>query len=150
MAEGGYDPVADVLFNRIEAHGYFLEYDTPRGTTWGLVETNYFLPGTFREVTVVGSELTAVCDYNLSHHKIKTFANKHIHQGDHFKAEEGALHQIECAPEEPLLAELRAFMESVQTRKPPRIDGWDGYHSVRVLEAAMESVKTGQTVRLSS
>ena len=30
MAEGGYDPVADVLFNRIEAHGYFLEYDTPR------------------------------------------------------------------------------------------------------------------------
>ena len=30
MAEGGYDPVAEVLFNRIEAHGYFLEYDTPR------------------------------------------------------------------------------------------------------------------------
>ena len=30
MAEGGYDPVADVLFNRINVHGYFLEYDTPR------------------------------------------------------------------------------------------------------------------------
>jgi 5-methyltetrahydropteroyltriglutamate--homocysteine methyltransferase len=30
MAEGGYDPVADVLFNRIDVHGYFLEYDTPR------------------------------------------------------------------------------------------------------------------------
>ena len=29
-AEGGYDPVADVLFNRIDVHGYFLEYDTPR------------------------------------------------------------------------------------------------------------------------
>jgi 5-methyltetrahydropteroyltriglutamate--homocysteine methyltransferase len=30
MAEGGYDPVADVLFNRIDVHGYFLEYDTAR------------------------------------------------------------------------------------------------------------------------
>ena len=29
-AEGGYDPVADVLFNQINVHGYFLEYDTPR------------------------------------------------------------------------------------------------------------------------
>lgn len=30
MAEGGYDPVADVLFNAIDVHGYFLEYDTER------------------------------------------------------------------------------------------------------------------------
>ncbi len=29
-AEGGYDPVADVLFNRINVDGYFLEYDTQR------------------------------------------------------------------------------------------------------------------------
>ena len=30
MAEGGYDPVADVLFNAIDVHGYFLEYDSER------------------------------------------------------------------------------------------------------------------------
>ena len=29
-AEGGYDPVADVLFNQVNARAYFLEYDTPR------------------------------------------------------------------------------------------------------------------------
>ncbi len=29
-AQGGYDPVADVLFNRVDVHGYFLEYDTER------------------------------------------------------------------------------------------------------------------------
>jgi 5-methyltetrahydropteroyltriglutamate--homocysteine methyltransferase len=29
-AEGGYDPVADVLFNQINVDGYFLEYDTYR------------------------------------------------------------------------------------------------------------------------
>jgi len=125
-----------------------LEYETAGGTAWGLVETNYFLPGKFREVTVIGSELTAVCDYNVSQYKIKTFANRHVLHGTEFKAEEGALHQIECAPEEPLLAELRSFVESVQTRKPSRADGWAGYDSVRVLEAAMESVKTGRTVEL--
>jgi 5-methyltetrahydropteroyltriglutamate--homocysteine methyltransferase len=30
MAEGGYDPVADVLFNRLNADVYCLEYDTAR------------------------------------------------------------------------------------------------------------------------
>jgi 5-methyltetrahydropteroyltriglutamate--homocysteine methyltransferase len=30
MAEGGYDPVADVLFNAIDVDGYFLEYDSDR------------------------------------------------------------------------------------------------------------------------
>lgn len=30
MAEGGYEPVADVLFNRLNADIYCLEYDTPR------------------------------------------------------------------------------------------------------------------------
>ena len=30
MADGGYEPVADRLFNRLNVDGFFLEYDTPR------------------------------------------------------------------------------------------------------------------------
>jgi 5-methyltetrahydropteroyltriglutamate--homocysteine methyltransferase len=30
VAEGGYEPVAEVLFNEVNATGYFLEYDTER------------------------------------------------------------------------------------------------------------------------
>ena len=126
-----------------------LEYQTKAGTTWGTIETNYFLPGKFREVTVIGSELSAFCDFNVAQYKIKTFANRHVKEGNDFKAVEGALHQVESPPEEPLLAELRAFVESVQSRKAPRADGWSGFDSVRVLEAAMESQRTGQTVKLS-
>ena len=33
-AAGGYDPVADVLFNQIDVDGYFLEYDTERAGTF--------------------------------------------------------------------------------------------------------------------
>ena len=29
-AEGGYEPVAEVLFNELAVDGYFLEYDDPR------------------------------------------------------------------------------------------------------------------------
>ena len=30
MGSGGYEPVAEVLFDRIKVHGYFMEYDTDR------------------------------------------------------------------------------------------------------------------------
>src|SRR6266581_7775097 len=125
-----------------------LEYQNDHGTTWATIETNYFLPGKFREVTVIGSELSAVCDYNVAQYKIKTFANRHVREGDDVEAVEGALHQIESPPEEPLLAELRAFVDSVQTRAAPRAGGWDGVQLLRVLEAAMESARTGQRVDL--
>src|SRR5919199_5984885 len=35
MAEGGYEPIADVLFNAIQVDAYFLEYDTPRAVDFG-------------------------------------------------------------------------------------------------------------------
>ena len=41
MAEGGYDPVAEVLFNEIEVDGYFMEYDSARA---GGFEPLRFLP----------------------------------------------------------------------------------------------------------
>ncbi|HTV30028.1 MAG TPA: 5-methyltetrahydropteroyltriglutamate--homocysteine S-methyltransferase, partial [Xanthobacteraceae bacterium] len=30
IAEGGYEPIAELLFNQIGVDGYFLEYDSPR------------------------------------------------------------------------------------------------------------------------
>jgi 5-methyltetrahydropteroyltriglutamate--homocysteine methyltransferase len=47
VAEGGYDPVAEVLFNRINVEGYFLEYDTARA---GGFEPLRFLPNGKRAV----------------------------------------------------------------------------------------------------
>ncbi|HEX4646308.1 MAG TPA: Gfo/Idh/MocA family oxidoreductase [Verrucomicrobiae bacterium] len=127
-----------------------LEYETAGGVVWGVVETNYYLPGKFRELTVIGSDLTAACDLNAAENKIKTFANRHVREGNEFKAVEGAPQAIETKIEEPLRAELQAFVNSISTRKPPLADGRAGYDSVRVLEAAMESAKTGGTVEVKS
>jgi len=125
-----------------------MEYETRSGKTWATVENDYFIPGKFREVIVCGDKLSAVCDYNVAQYKIKTYENKHVRDGNNFKATEGVVTQIETPPEEPLLAELRAFVDSVQTRKTPRADGRAGYDSVRVMNAALESAKTGKAVEL--
>jgi predicted dehydrogenase len=126
-----------------------LEYETPHGKTWATVETEYFIPGKFREVIVCGDKLSAVCDYNVAQYKIKTYANTHAPAGGKdFKVNEGVVTQIETPPEEPLLAELRAFVDSIKTRATPRADAWSGYNAVRVLNAALESVKSGKAVEL--
>ena len=125
-----------------------LEYETPLGHTWATVENDYFYPGKFREVIVVGEKCSAVCDYNVAQYKIKLHENHHVREGDDFKGVEGVVRQIECPPEEPLLAELRAFVKSAQTRQKPLADGWAGYDAVRVLDAALESARSGQTVKL--
>jgi len=41
IAEGGYEPVAETLFNAIDVDGYFLEYDTERAGGFGPL---HFLP----------------------------------------------------------------------------------------------------------
>ncbi len=41
VATGGYEPVAEVLFNTIKAHGYFMEYDSDRA---GSFEPLRFVP----------------------------------------------------------------------------------------------------------
>jgi predicted dehydrogenase len=125
-----------------------LEYETAAGRTWGLVENDYFYPGKFREVIVAGEKCSAVCDYNAAQYKIKVHENRHAREGNDFKAVEGAVSQIECAPEEPLLAELRAFVKSAQTREKPLADGWAGHEAVRVVDAALQSARSGQRVEL--
>jgi predicted dehydrogenase len=112
------------------------------------VHTGYHSPGKFRTVEVLGDALSAVCDYNVAQYKIKTFANCHTVIGKDAKAEEGVVHQLEFPPEEPLLAELRAFIDCVENRAVPRADGRAGCESVRVIEAALESVRTRKTITL--
>jgi predicted dehydrogenase len=125
-----------------------LEYETPLGHTWATVENDYFYPGKFREIIIVGEKCSAVCDYNVAQYKIKLYENRHVREGDDFKGVEGVVTQIESPTEEPLLAELRAFLKSIQTRQRPLADGWAGYDAVRVLDAALESARCGQAVKL--
>jgi UDP-2-acetamido-3-amino-2,3-dideoxy-glucuronate N-acetyltransferase len=127
-----------------------LEYDRGDGSTIrATVEAGYHAPGKVREVMIIGDESSAVCDYNVAQYKIKIFENRHIANGSCIEASEGAVHQLEFPPEEPLRAELAAFIDSIEKRSRPLVDGWAGFEAIRVVEAALESARTGVWIKIA-
>jgi predicted dehydrogenase len=127
-----------------------LEYEHEGHSVLAMVEAGYHTPGKMREVIVTGEKLSAICDYNVAQYKIKTFENRHVVEGSEINASEGAVHQLEVPPEEPLRAELVAFVDSMETRDRPLADGHAGFEAVRVVEAALESARTGQWIDITS
>ena len=124
-----------------------LEYERDGGAPiLATIEAGYHLPGKVRELTIVGKDSSVICDYNVAQYKIKTFENRHVRDGLEIKAKEGAMHQLEFPPEEPLRAELAAFLHAIETRRAPLVDGTDGMEAVRVVEAALESARTGKWI----
>src|SRR5260370_31774831 len=119
-----------------------LEYGRGDGSAVrGTVEAGYHAPGKVREVSIMGDESSAVCDYNVAQYKIKTFENRHIADGSSIEASEGAVNQLEFPPEEPLRAELAAFIDSIERRSPPLVDGWAGFEAIRAVEVALEPAR---------
>ena len=49
--------------------------------------------------------------------------------------------KLECAIEEPLHAELRAFLDAVRTRKPPAVDGAAGRRALALADRVMASIQ---------
>jgi UDP-N-acetylglucosamine 3-dehydrogenase len=127
-----------------------MDYDSDAGLTWAKVEAGYHTPGKFREIWVIGTQLSAFCDYNISPREIYLYDNKYVKDGSSFNALEGSMRQLRLPTEEPLLTELRLFLNSVQTGIQPLAGGREGYESVRVLEAAMESAKRGGSIELKN
>jgi predicted dehydrogenase len=127
-----------------------LEYDNADGrSVLATVEAGYHAPGKVREVTIAGTDASAVCDYNVAQYKIKTFENRHVANGGEIRALEGTVQQLEFPPEEPLRAELASFIDSIENRTPPLVDGWAGFQAVRVVEAALESARAGTWIHIS-
>jgi 5-methyltetrahydropteroyltriglutamate--homocysteine methyltransferase len=59
MAAGGYDPIADVLFNQTDVAAFFLEYDTERAGTFAPLR---YLPKGKRAVLGLMSTKTAALE----------------------------------------------------------------------------------------
>ena len=128
-----------------------LEYGGANNSSiFATVEAGYHLPGKDRELTIVGTNASAVCDYNVAQYKIKTFENRHICKDGLITAVEGSMHQLEFPPEEPLRTELTAFIDAIQKRSASPVDAWSGFHAVRVVEAALQSAQTGRWVEVSA
>jgi len=58
VAEGGYDPVAEVLFNELAVDGYFLEFDSPRAGNF--TPLRYLPPGKRLNLGLVTTKVGAL------------------------------------------------------------------------------------------
>jgi UDP-N-acetylglucosamine 3-dehydrogenase len=135
----------DVLGRGMDDNSWlWLDY----GNVFATIEVGYFSPLKKREVLVVGSKKSVVIDYTVQQDKIKIYANHHEMDKGEWKAIEGDVHTTEFDPEEPLLIELRAFLESMKTRQRPLADGRSGIDSVRVVNALLDSYKQGAAIKL--
>ncbi len=130
-----------------------LATDRPRGECLGVLatlEAGYHVPDKVREVMVLGTEMSATCDFTKLHDQIVCVNNRHLRTRDGFEALDGNLVKVTTDQSEPLLAEWRAFLDSIVTRKQPLVDGWAGYDAVRVVEGAMKSARDGLAVNLGA
>ncbi len=112
------------------------------------VRANYFRPHKKREVVIIGSEATLECDFSSSQDKIKIYKNTHIRNKNTWVATQGEVITQEIMQAEPLVLELKSFIDCVKTREKPLAGGWDGYNVVKIIEAAYESSKSGGIIDL--
>lgn len=125
-----------------------MDYLSGGAMTWAKLQAGYHSPGKCREIKIIGTKRSAVCDFNSSPREIKFYENEYMKEGNSFNVLEGEAQLIRIQADEPLWIELKAFLDSVQTRLPPLANGLDGYESVRVLEAVFESSRLGKSIGL--
>lgn len=99
----------------------------------GIIETNWLTPHMIRKLDIVGFDRVAYLDY------IEQTIS--IHGKD-------MVEDIKLKKEEPLVRELRHFVNVIRNGEKEFITGEDGIHVLRIALAATESYKTGNVVKL--
>ena len=133
------DGVEDVVFLTIQFPDKVMAH----------IHVSWLDPHKIRKFTIVGSKEMVVFDDVESSEKIRVYDKGVDYKGSYDSYGElltlriGDIHIPKVAMKEPLKIECQTFIESVQTRKPPRTDGHDGLRVLRVLDAAQKSLDGG-------
>ena len=100
--------------------------------------------GKRRELTVVGSKMSAFVDY-LKPNEIKIFDITISSEGI---STEGS-YTIPIEYREPLKEELKNFIDCIETRKQPVADMYAGKRAVEMIEVAMKAAGEKKIIKLS-
>jgi predicted dehydrogenase len=140
-ATGGF-----FLQEKIEDIG-FLTLTYPKGVVCH-VHTSWLNPRKVRQLTIVGDHKMAVWDDMNNLEPIRYYdkgvaADHYSSFGEfHMILRDGAITIPKVRLSEPLLRQDQEFIECVRSRRNPAASGAFGLDVVRVLEAAMESVRS--------
>lgn len=117
----------------------------------GLLEVNWLTPTKVRRLTVTGEGGMFVVDYLNQH--LTLYENAHERESwltlDFFDGvTEGDVTRFAIPREEPLRAQLEAFVGAVRGTAPITVTGADGLRALRLAFAVVESGLAGHTVEL--
>ncbi|SFR36843.1 Gfo/Idh/MocA family protein [Halogeometricum limi] len=110
------------------------------GQATGVINESWRVPvfGKRRDVTVVGTKRSAYIDY-LEDTVLELYDSEIIEEGGVLREWNEGKQRHETDPDEPLRAEVEAFIDACETRTVPRASGEVGAVTVELLEAAKRS-----------
>jgi predicted dehydrogenase len=123
----------------------------PSGAT-GMLDVNWLTPAKRRQLLIVGEEGMFELDYltqRLTFTRATDTTNPRL-IGGYAPTFEGEVIDLSVTSEEPLAAELDAFLRVVREGGRPIVDAEDGLWAVAVATSLLTSASTGMAVDLSA
>lgn len=121
----------------------FLNY----GDTLVQIESGYFAPGNWRDLTIVGSKETVKMD--IVKQTAIIYYNRFEKSGDKIVAVKNGITSPVISFQEPLKVEMQDFLHCLQSREKPRADAKAGLDMIKIVEGADKSAKLRREVILN-
>lgn len=115
----------------------------------GIVEVNWLTPTKIRKLFLTCSKSFVEADYMNQTVTISSSSFKQIDEMDLYRVPiEYNTNQIALEKREPLRNEIEDFVTAIQQNKQPLATGNDGLLALKIVEAATQSYKKGEEVRI--
>ncbi|MCU0851764.1 MAG: Gfo/Idh/MocA family oxidoreductase [Thermoplasmata archaeon] len=117
------------------------------GGMTGFVEVNWLTPMKVRKLALTCSRNFVEMDYMDQAALVCSSSFKPVEGGNLYNVPiEFDMRRIALKKEEPLRRELDDFMSSVKSGKEPLVSGENALQTLKIAEAAMESIRSGKKV----
>jgi UDP-N-acetylglucosamine 3-dehydrogenase len=121
-----------------------------QGGVNGYVEVNWLTPMKVRKLSLTCSRNFVELDYTA---QTITISSSTLGPLDPFNLYQVPfdydIRHVSLRKEEPLKRELQDFLQAIKEKREPKVNGEDAIETLRVVEAAAESQRTGKVIRLT-
>ena len=115
----------------------------------GIIEVNWLTPMKIRKMYLTCSENFVEIDYMEQSVTISSSSFKKINEMDLYRVPiQYNVNHVALEKKEPLKLEIHDFVESITKNRRPLATGEDGLMALKIAEAAAQSYKTGEEVRI--
>jgi UDP-N-acetylglucosamine 3-dehydrogenase len=117
------------------------------GGTSGFVEVNWLTPMKVRKLALTCSKKFVEVDYMDQSALVCSSTYKPFEMGNMYEVPlDLDTRRIAIKKEEPLKRELKDFVQAIESKKDPLVTGESAIRTLKIAEAALESMSTGKKV----